>query len=73
VIIGRDDAEAQTKLERLGAARRPYPGIAGGPDAVIRRMREYAAAGSQCMILQMTGQEADDARLFGETVIPAFA
>jgi F420-dependent oxidoreductase-like protein len=73
VIIGRDDAEAQAKLERLGGARRPYPGVAGGPDTVIRRMREFAAVGSQCMILQMTGQDAEDARLFGEKIIPALA
>jgi F420-dependent oxidoreductase-like protein len=73
VIVGRDDAEAQAKLEKLGSARRPYPGIAGGPDTIIRRMREYAAVGSQCMILQMTGQDAEDARLFGETVMPALA
>ncbi|HEY3081813.1 MAG TPA: TIGR03560 family F420-dependent LLM class oxidoreductase [Chloroflexota bacterium] len=70
-IVGRDEAEAAAKLERLGERRRRYAGQAGSPEQLIEWFRAYAAAGSQYAIFQMTGQPAEDARLFGETVIPA--
>ena len=35
------------------------------------RFRAYAAAGAQHAIFRMSGQPAEDVRLFGRTVVPA--
>jgi len=49
-------------------------GLAGTPDRLIAGFRDLAAAGAQCCIVQMNGENDPDAvRLFGEEVIPALA
>jgi alkanesulfonate monooxygenase SsuD/methylene tetrahydromethanopterin reductase-like flavin-dependent oxidoreductase (luciferase family) len=73
-LIGRTEAEVAAKLDALGTRRRGFHGLAGTPEQLIEGFRELGAAGAQCCIVQMNGEDDPDAvRLFGEKVIPALA
>lgn len=48
--------------------------IAGGPDDCIRQIEEYYAAGCSSIMLELWGDDREQqARLFGEAVLPHFA
>ncbi len=70
VLIARDAAE-------LAAKRARYPrfgGFAGTPDEVVARLRAYADAGSQYVILGMPDAgDIEPLLVLGETVVPAVA
>ena len=51
----------------VGGVNRSRQGVA----RPVERFRAYAAAGAQHAIFRMSGQPAEDVRLFGRTVIPA--
>ena len=74
VIIGRDRAEVDAKVERLKDLIPGGAGLAGTPDELIEHFRGYAAAGSRYCTIQMPDW-IDEApvRLFAETVMPALA
>ncbi|MEJ7653480.1 MAG: LLM class flavin-dependent oxidoreductase [Chloroflexia bacterium] len=70
IMIARDEAELQAKKEQFPDFR----GLAGTPDQVIERCREYVAVGSTYMTFSMPDiADLEPIRLFGETVGPALA
>ncbi len=70
-LIGRTDAEVAAKRERF-MAQEDFPGIAGTPQQIVARLREYAAAGSQGFLFSMPdGPDLEPLRLFAREVIPA--
>lgn len=74
VVIGRDDADVQAKVKRWKETIPGFPGVAGTPEQLIEKFREYEAVGSQCCTIQLAdGSDVDSVRLFAETVIPAFS
>jgi F420-dependent oxidoreductase-like protein len=74
VIIGRDRAEVDAKVERLKDLIPRGAGVAGTPDELIEHFRAYAAAGSRYCTIQMPDWvDVEPVRLFAETVIPALA
>src|SRR5438876_617657 len=74
VIIGRDRAEVESKVERLKDLIPRGAGLAGTPDELIEHFRAYAAAGSRYCTIQMPDWiDVEPVRLFAETVIPALA
>ncbi len=53
-------------------AQEDFPGIAGTPQQIVARLREYAAAGSQGFLFSMPdGPDLEPLRLFAREVIPA--
>jgi F420-dependent oxidoreductase-like protein len=79
-LIGADDAELAERARKLGEwngrptdlddVRRSW--IAGTPDAVIARLRAYAGAGVERVMLQhLQHDDLDTVRLVGRDVIPA--
>jgi F420-dependent oxidoreductase-like protein len=70
ILIARDEAELAVKK-----ARHPdYDGIAGTPEVIVARLREYAAAGSQYVTFGLADAEDIPAiRLLGEAVLPQVA
>jgi len=79
VIVDSDPARARTRLERTAAAWGLSPeqmaarALAGTPEEVIERVRQYVALGVTHFI-GMHGRVEDlrSARLFAERVLPAF-
>ena len=79
VIIDADPARAQTRLERVAAAwgmpaaQMAARALAGTPDQVVARVREYVAIGVTHFI-GMFGRVEDlrSTRLFAERVLPEF-
>lgn len=67
ILVARDEAELAAK--RL---RHPdFAGIAGTPDTVVARLREYASAGSQYVTFTVPDMEDIAAiELLGEAVVP---
>jgi alkanesulfonate monooxygenase SsuD/methylene tetrahydromethanopterin reductase-like flavin-dependent oxidoreductase (luciferase family) len=69
-LIARNESE-------LDAKRARYPnfeGFIGTPAAVVARLKEYAAVGSQYMTFVMPdGQDVETIRLMGEAVVPEAA
>lgn len=73
ILLGRTAEEAADKRARY-MQRETSPGVAGTPDQVIARLREYAAAGVQYFIFSMPdAHEGEGLRLFGREVLPALA
>lgn len=72
LLIGRTQAEADAKLKRWEGQLPGFYGMAGTPDQIIARMREYHQAGSEEIYFSMKDAfELEPLRLFGETVLPA--
>ncbi len=79
VVIDTDAARGRTRLERMATAWGMSPeamakrALAGTPEVVIDRIREYQAVGITGFI-GMFGRVEDlrSSRLFGEKVLPAF-
>ena len=70
ILIARDTVELAAKKEQ----HPDFDGIVGTPDAVLARLQEYAAVGSQYVTFNLAA--ADDIaaiRLLGETVLPQVA
>jgi F420-dependent oxidoreductase-like protein len=76
VVIGRDDADAQAKVEK---ARTIYgghlgSGISGTPAQCIEKIQALAQLGCSLLIIELFGRDPrEPARLFAEKVMPAFA
>jgi probable F420-dependent oxidoreductase len=81
VVIGEDDDQARAALEK---AKKIYGGHMGGnleehgiwgsPDAVIERIERHRALGCSLFVIEFFGRDTTlPARLFAETVMPAFA
>jgi F420-dependent oxidoreductase-like protein len=69
-LIGADEAEVRARAERLGAEPQPT-WIAGTPDQVIAKLREFEAAGVQRVMLQhLLHDDVAAVELAGKTVIP---
>jgi len=74
VIIGKDGAEAQARIEKARAVYGGHlgAGIAGTPQDCIDKIRAYVDAGCTMFIIEFFGRDTrEPARLFAETVIPA--
>ena len=81
VVIGEDDAQARTFLEKakkiygghMGGSLEEH-GIWGSPDAVIERIERHRALGCSLFVIEFFGRDTTiPARLFAEKVMPAFA
>jgi F420-dependent oxidoreductase-like protein len=75
VVIGKDDAEAHAKVEKARAIYGGHlgQGIAGTPDECIDKIHAHVAAGCTMFVIEFFGRDTrEPARLFAETVLPAF-
>ena len=75
VVIGKDPADAQAKGERARAIYGGHlgQGIAGTPQECIDKIHEHIAAGCTMLVIEFFGRDTrEPARLFAETVLPAF-
>ena len=70
ILIASDETELAAK-----ARRHPeFDGVAGTPETVVARLREYAAVGSQYVTFTLADSDDVEAvRLIGEKVVPAVA
>jgi F420-dependent oxidoreductase-like protein len=70
VVVGRDRNDVQRRLDALGDRRDAW--IAGTPDEVVDRLREYEAAGVERLFLQhLAHRDLDMLELFAAEVMPA--
>lgn len=70
LLLAADEAELAAKLRRHPG----FDGVAGTPESVVARLREYAAVGSRYVTFVLP--ESDDVaaiRLLGEAVLPQIA
>jgi F420-dependent oxidoreductase-like protein len=73
LLIGSTEEEAAAKRARY-MQREPFPGVAGTPQQIVARLREYAAVGVQDVLFSMPdAHEIAPLHLFGEQVLPALA
>jgi F420-dependent oxidoreductase-like protein len=73
-LIGRTEADVQTKLSCLEEPLPTFAGLAGTPGQIVERLREYRAAGVQEAYISMRDAwELESIELFGKTVIPALS
>jgi F420-dependent oxidoreductase-like protein len=81
VVIAEDDVRARAALEKakkiygghMGASLEEH-GIWGSPDGVIERIERHRALGCTFFPMEFFGRDTrEPARLFAETVMPAFA
>ena len=75
VVIGKDAADAQLKLEKAQAIYGGHlgQGIAGTPQQCIDKIQQHIAAGCTMFVIEFFGRDTrEPARLFAETVLPAF-
>ena len=77
-VIGADDAQVRERAERLEAWRGAPVDldgwIAGTPDRIVARLREYADAGVQRVMLQhLLYRDTDALELIAREVMPAMA
>lgn len=76
VIIGRDSAEVNARLEKASAIYGGHlgHGIAGTPEQCAEQIRTHVAAGCTMFIVEFFGRDTrEPARLFAEKVLPQFA
>jgi alkanesulfonate monooxygenase SsuD/methylene tetrahydromethanopterin reductase-like flavin-dependent oxidoreductase (luciferase family) len=80
VVIAEDQEKAQLQLEKakkiygghMGASLEAH-GIWGGPEQVIERIERHRALGVSHFPIEFFGRDTKaPARLFAETVMPAF-
>ncbi|WP_374969833.1 TIGR03560 family F420-dependent LLM class oxidoreductase [Terrabacter sp. BE26] len=70
ILVAADEDELAAKRER----HPDFTGIAGTPDTVVDRLREYAAAGSQYVTFTLPDPDDLEAiHLIGKAVVPAVA
>ena len=81
-VIGRDESELRARAERLAAvtgaaadvAELRRSALAGTPDEVVARLREYEAAGIERVMLQhLVHRDLEALELIAAEVVPAFA
>jgi len=81
IVIGEDDATARASLEKakkiygghMGSALEEH-GIWGTPERVIEGIERHRALGVSLFVIEFFGRDTrEPARLFAETVAPAFA
>jgi len=81
VVLGEDDAAARAALEKakkiygghMGGALEEH-GIWGAPERVIESIERHRALGVSLFVIEFFGRDTrEPARLFAETVMPAFA
>jgi F420-dependent oxidoreductase-like protein len=71
-VIGRTEAEARRKREALGPRVPGFLNLVGAPPQIIDCLGEYARAGSQHSIIQLTGEtDPDVVRLLASDIAPA--
>ena len=70
ILIAADETELAAKVER----HPDFAGIAGTPETVVARLREYASIGSQYVTFTLADPEDLEAiRLIGHAVVPHVA
>jgi F420-dependent oxidoreductase-like protein len=75
VVIGKDAADAQAKVEKAQAIYGGHlgQGIAGTPQECTDKIHAHIAAGCTMFVIEFFGRDTrEPARLFAETVLPAF-
>jgi F420-dependent oxidoreductase-like protein len=81
-LIGRDEAELRLRAERLAdvtggpadVEQLRRTALAGTPDEVVARLREYEAAGVERVMLQhLAHRDLEALELIAAEVVPAFA
>lgn len=81
VVLGEDDKAAKTALDKakriygghMGGALEEH-GIWGSPERVIECIERHRALGVSLFVIEFFGRDTrEPARLFKETVVPAFA
>jgi F420-dependent oxidoreductase-like protein len=81
-VIGTDESELRARAERLAAVtgasadvdRLRRTALAGAPDEVVARLREYEAAGVERVMLQhLLHRDVEALELIAAEVVPAFA
>jgi F420-dependent oxidoreductase-like protein len=75
VVIGKDTADARAKVEKAQAIYGGHlgQGISGTPPECIDKIHVHVAAGCTMFIIEFFGRDTrEPARLFAETVLPAF-
>ncbi|HVO25251.1 MAG TPA: TIGR03560 family F420-dependent LLM class oxidoreductase [Candidatus Margulisiibacteriota bacterium] len=75
VVIGKDAADAQAKVEKAQAIYGGHlgQGIAGTPSQCIDKIQQHIAAGCTMFVIEFFGRDTrEPARLFAETVLPRF-
>ncbi len=76
VVIGKDRADATAKAEKAAAIYGGHlgQGISGTPEECIDHIRRLVAAGCTMLLIEFFGRDPrEPARLFADTVLPAFA
>jgi F420-dependent oxidoreductase-like protein len=76
VVLGGDRAEADAKREKAQMVYGGHlgHGIVGTPEECIEKLRQHIADGCTMFIMEFFGRDTrEPARLFAETVMPAFA
>ena len=73
LLLGRDEAELERRAAQLPpGARKTF--VAGTPEQVVARLREYEAAGVERVMLQhLLVRDRDVLELLAAEVVPAFA
>jgi len=73
ILVGRDEAELERRAGQLPAGSRETL-LAGTPEQVVARLREYEAAGVERVMLQhLLVRDRDVLELLAAEVVPAFA
>ena len=75
VVIGKDSADAQAKLDKAQMIYGGHlgQGIVGTPEECIRKIRDHEAVGCTMFVIEFFGRDTrEPARLFAEQVMPAF-
>jgi alkanesulfonate monooxygenase SsuD/methylene tetrahydromethanopterin reductase-like flavin-dependent oxidoreductase (luciferase family) len=75
VVIGKDEADAKSKTEKAQVIYGGHLGIgvSGTPAQCVERIQALAAQGCNLLIIEFFGRDTrEPARLFAETVLPAF-
>jgi F420-dependent oxidoreductase-like protein len=75
VVIGKDAADAEAKVQKAQAIYGGHlgQGIAGTPQECIDKIHAHIAAGCTMFVIEFFGRDTrEPARLFAETVMPAF-
>ena len=71
VVMGEDEAAALRKCERLDP---PPDAIVGGPERVADRLREYIAAGADCVVAgPVDSGDLENPALLAERIVPLLA
>ncbi|MFI5394840.1 MAG: TIGR03560 family F420-dependent LLM class oxidoreductase [Candidatus Binatia bacterium] len=76
VVLGKDRADAEAKREKAQSVYGGHlgHGIIGTPTECIEKIERHIAAGCTMFVIEFFGRDTrEPARLFAETVLPAFA